>query len=220
MSAEEILKKTIEFVKTEMDGEGSGHDWFHAYRVWKNALLIAETTDADLLVIQLAALLHDIDDWKFHPRHDDLAGPNRATQWLQSLDVNSEIINQVADIIQNLSFKGEGSNNNICSIEGKIVQDADRLDALGAIGIARVFSTGAKLGSVIHDPRIPVRKNMTKEEYTEYSGKGTSINHFHEKLLLLKDMMNTESARRIAKERHNYMISFLAKFQKEWEGSE
>ena len=220
MDADQIIKKTIEFVKTEMDGEGSGHDWFHAYRVWKNALLIAEKENVDLLVIQLAALLHDIDDWKFHPTHDDLAGPNHATSWLKSLQVNDEVINHVAEIIQNLSFKGEGSVNKICSIEGKVVQDADRLDALGAIGIARVFSTGAKLGSIIHDPRIPVRTNMTTEEYTNYSGKGTSVNHFHEKLLLLKDLMNTESARRIAKERHDYMLSFLEKFHNEWEGKE
>ena len=146
MNTKEILKKTIEFVKTELDGEGSGHDWFHAYRVWKNALLIAETEDADLFVIQLAALLHDIDDWKFHPKHDDLAGPNRATKWLKSLNVNSEIINHVADIIQNLSFKGEGSENKIRSIEGKIVQDADRLDALGAVGKRRTEFHGGGQG--------------------------------------------------------------------------
>ncbi|MHA2176565.1 MAG: HD domain-containing protein [Candidatus Hodarchaeales archaeon] len=220
MDAVQIIQKTLEFVKTATDGESSGHDWFHAYRVWKNALLIAEGEDVNLLVVQLAALLHDIDDWKFHPKNEDLADSHKVKQWLESLHVKKEVLNHVAGIVQNLSFKGEGSENKIQTIEGKIVQDADRLDALGAIGVARVFATGAKLGSIIHDPRIPVRKNMTTEEYTNYSGKGTSINHFHEKLLLLKDMMNTETGKRIAKERHQYMVSFLNKFHNEWDGKE
>ncbi len=213
---EEIIRRTAEYVRSLLEGESSGHDWWHVYRVWKMSLRIAEEEGGvDLFVVQLAALLHDIADWKFHGG-DDTVGPKLAKEWLEKLNVDEEVISHVCEIIENLSFKGAGVRTKMQTKEGMIVQDADRLDALGAIGIARCFATGGKMGNVLHDPEAKPRYHRTFEEYKR--SRSTSINHFYEKLLLLKDMMNTETARRIAEDRHRFMEKFLERFFDEWEG--
>ena len=214
MNKEEVIKRTADYVKTKLDGEGSGHDWWHIYRVWKTAVNIGEKESADLFVIQLAALLHDIADWKFH-EGDDSVGPKLAREWLEKLDVDENIIFNVCKIIKELSFKGAGVKSKIKTKEGMVVQDADRLDAIGAIGIARAFAYGGHKGREIYNPDIKPEKHETFEQYK--NNKGPTINHFYEKLLLLKDLMNTPSAREIAEERHRFMEEYLDKFFKEWE---
>jgi len=217
MNKEEVIKRTADYVKSKLDGEGSGHDWWHIYRVWKTAVNIGKKEDADLFVVQLAALLHDIADWKFHAG-DDSIGPKLAREWLEKLDVDENVISHVCEIIKGVSFKGAGVKSKIKTKEGMVVQDADRLDALGAIGIARAFAYGGHKGSEIYNPKIKPEKHETFEQYKK--SKGTTINHFYEKLLLLKDLMNTPSARKIAGERHGFMEQYLDKFFKEWEGKE
>ena len=214
MNKEEIIKKTADYVESRLDGEGSGHDWWHIYRVWKTAVNIGEKESADLFVVQLAALLHDIADWKFHSG-DDSVGPKLAREWLEKLDVDENIIFNVCKIIKELSFKGAGVKSKIKTKEGMVVQDADRLDAIGAIGIARAFAYGGHKGREIYNPDIKPEKHETFEQYK--NNKGPTINHFYEKLLLLKDLMNTPSAREIAEERHRFMEEYLDKFFKEWE---
>lgn len=210
---EHVIKRTIEFVKNKLKNEGSGHDWWHVYRVWKLALKIAkEEKNVDLFVIQLSALLHEIADWKFG---DETSRLNEVREFLENMNVNEEIISHVCEIVSSISFKGAGVVSKMKTREGMIVQDADRLDALGAIGIARCFAFGAIRGQPIYDPEIKPRLHKSFEEYR--NAKTTSINHFYEKLLLLKDLMNTETAKKIAEERHNFMEQFLDKFFKEWE---
>lgn len=213
MNKEEVIKRTADYVKSRLDGEGSGHDWWHIYRVWKTAVNIGEKESADLFVIQLAALLHDIADWKFHSG-DDSVGPKLAREWLEKLDVDENIISHVCEIIKEISFKGAGVKSKIKTKEGMVVQDADRLDAIGAIGIARAFAYGGHKGREIYNPKIKPKKHETFEQYK--NNKGTTINHFYEKLLLLKDLMNTPSARKIAEERHKFMEQYLDRFFKEW----
>ena len=216
MDAESLVKQTAEYVKSKLEREPTGHDWWHAYRVWKMALRIAkEEGDADLLVVQLAALLHDIADWKFHGG-DHSAGVRMAREWLEKLKLDERIISHVCEIIEGISFRGAGVKTKLRTREAMIVQDADRLDALGAIGIARCFATGAKLNRQIYDPEIKPKIHRSFEEYKK--AESTSINHFYEKLLLLKDLMHTETAKRIAEERHKFMELFLERFFEEWEG--
>jgi uncharacterized protein len=208
-----ILKKTEEFVFHKLSGETTGHDWWHIDRVRKLSLYIAKKENADLYIIELAALLHDIADHKFHGG-DESIGPKTAKDWLESLDVSSEIIEQICDIIATISFKGAKVNSLMKTKEGMIVQDADRLDALGAIGIARCFAYGGYKGNSLYDPNI---KTIMHESFAQYkNSKTTSINHFYEKLLLLKDLMNTQTAKIIAEERHDFMQQFLNEFFKEW----
>ena len=214
MNQNEIIKRTADYVKSKLDGEGSGHDWWHIYRVWKTAIEIGKKESADLFVVQLAALLHDIADWKFHSG-DDSVGPKLAREWLEKLDVDENIISHVCKIIKQVSFKGAGVKSKIKTKEGMVVQDADRLDAIGAIGIARAFAYGGHKGREIYNPDIKPEKHETFEQYK--NNKGTTINHFYEKLLLLKDLMNTPSARKIAEERHDFMEQYLDKFFKECE---
>jgi len=214
MNQNEIIKRTADYVKSKLDGEGSGHDWWHIYRVWKTAIEIGKKESADLFVVQLAALLHDIADWKFHAG-DDSVGPKLAREWLEKLDVDENIISHVCKIIKQVSFKGAGVKSKIKTKEGMVVQDADRLDAIGAIGIARAFAYGGHKGREIYNPDIKPEKHETFEQYK--NNKGTTINHFYEKLLLLKDLMNTPSARKIAEERHDFMEQYLDKFFKECE---
>ncbi|HDD46278.1 MAG TPA: HD domain-containing protein [Candidatus Aenigmarchaeota archaeon] len=212
---ESIIEQTAEFVKRRLEKEATGHDWWHAYRVWKLSLRIAEEEEnVDLFVIQLAALLHDIADWKFCKGDD--AGAGLAKKWLEKLGLSEDVISHVCEIIKNISFKGARVKTQMKTKEGMIVQDADRLDALGAIGIARCFATGAKLNREIYNPKIKPKLHKTFEEYKK--AESTSINHFYEKLLLLKDLMNTKAAKRIAEERHNFMEQFLERFFREWEG--
>ena len=196
-------------------GEGSGHDWWHILRVWSSAKHIAEKEQANRFVVELAALLHDIADWKFNDG-DDKAGGKAAKEWLLSLKVDEDIIDQVVNIIDNISFKGADVENKIRTIEGKIVQDADRLDAIGAIGIGRTFSYGGHKGREMYNPETKI---LMAKNFAEYKLAGqTTINHFYEKLLLLKDRMNTKTAKRMAKGRHKFMERFLKEFFDEWKG--
>jgi len=214
MDKESIIKQTAEFARKHLEKEATGHDWWHTYRVWKLSLKIArEEKDIDLFVIQLAALLHDIADWKFYAG-DISVGPKLTKEWLKKLQVEEDIIAHVYEIVKESSFKGAKVKSKIRTKEGMIVQDADRLDAIGAIGIARCFATGAKLNREIYNPKIKPRLHKTFEEYKK--AESTSINHFYEKLLLLKDSMNTKTGKKIAEERHNFMKQFLDRFFKEW----
>ena len=211
------VMQTASHIKAQLSGEGSGHDWWHVYRVWKNAIHIGKQENADMFVVELAALLHDIADWKFHDGNEDI-GPKMARKWLESLAVDQKVISQVCSIIRNISFKGAGVTNKIDTLEGMVVQDADRLDAIGAIGISRTFAYGGSTGREIYNPGIPPQKHNTFDEYK--SSKGPTINHFYEKLLLLKDLMNTAAAREIAVRRHLVMENFLEQFYNEWEGKD
>ncbi len=217
MDQDAVINQTKEYVRKKLEGESSGHDWWHIYRVWKNALYIGKEEKADLYIVQLSALLHDIADWKFHDG-DDSIGPKLAREWLEELQVEGLVISHVCQIIKDVSFKGAGVKSQIKTLEGMVVQDADRLDAIGAIGIARTFAYGGYKGRELYSPDI---KNKKHESFDQYKNdKGTTINHFYEKLLLLKDLMNTEIAKKIAKDRHVYMEQFLARFFKEWNGED
>ena len=209
-----IIEITIEFVKEKLQGAEAGHDWFHIERVWKLSKKIQEKEGGNLIVIELAALLHDIADPKFHDGDETLA-LKVSKDFLESENVDKNLIEQVLFIIQNLSFKNRGEAPKKPPIEMQIVQDADRLDAIGAIGIARTFNFGGFKNNLMYDPEKPPQIGMSKEEYQKSNG--TTINHFYEKLLLLKDLMNTKTAKKIASERHDFMLSFLEQFYKEWE---
>lgn len=215
MKNEKLIQNTITFVKEQLKNAEGGHDWFHIERVYKNTLAIAKTEDCDLLVCQLGALLHDIADSKFH-NGDEEIGPKKARKFLESHDVTEKIIQQVILIIENISFKGGNFQKTFNSIELQIVQDADRLDAIGAIGITRTFNYGGFKNRTIYNPEIKPNLTMSKEEYK--NSKAPTINHFYEKLLLLKDKMNTESGKKIALKRHEFMETFLEQFSEEWEG--
>ncbi|KIC01896.1 phosphohydrolase [Flavobacterium sp. JRM] len=215
MNNSEIISKTITFVKEKLNDAEGGHDWFHIERVYKNALLIANNTPCDVTVVKLGALLHDIADSKFH-NGDESIGPRTARLFLESENVSEEIIAHVVSIIENISYKGGNFEKKFNSTELDIVQDADRLDAIGAIGVARAFHYGGFKDRTIYDPNIAPITNMTKEEYKKNDA--PTINHFYEKLLLLKDKMNTETGKQIAAERHRFMETFLSQFYAEWEG--
>lgn len=211
----EIIEHTIHFVKEQLKNAEGGHDWFHIERVYKNALLIAKEEKCDLEVVKLAALLHDIADSKFH-NGDESVGPKTAKTFLEAQNVKEETILHVIAIIENISFKGGNFEQKFRSKELEIVQDADRLDAIGALGIARTFNYGGFKNRALYDPEIAPNLSMSKEEYKK--SEAPTINHFYEKLLLLKDKMNTETGKKIAKKRHDFMIHFLAQFYAEWEG--
>lgn len=216
MTNSEIIEKTIDFVQNALRGAEGGHDWFHTQRVFKSSLFIAkDEKDADPLVVGLGALLHDIADSKFHDGDESL-GPQMARDFLGELGVKKPIIDHVVLIIENISFKGGNHDQNFKSTELDIIQDADRLDALGAIGIARTFNYGGFKNRPLYDPAIPPKLDMTKEEYKK--SEAPTINHFYEKLLLLKDRMNTETGKQLAKKRHEFMEAFLKEFYEEWEG--
>lgn len=210
-----LINNTIVFVKEKLKNAEGGHDWFHIERVYKNALLIAKEENCDLTVVKLGALLHDIADSKFH-EGDETIGPKLAKAFLESEKVEEATIVHVLNIIENISFKGGKVERSFSSKELDVVQDADRLDALGAIGIARTFNYGGFKNRPIFDPQIAPNTNMSKEEYK--NSQAPSINHFYEKLLLLKDKMNTQTGQKIAEERHRYMEGFLSQFYAEWDG--
>jgi len=216
MEKEAIIKETIQFVENKLKGEGSGHDWWHIYRVYNNALSIAKTEgNADLFVVSLGALLHDIADWKFN-NGDHLIGVDIAKKWLIQLQVADNIIGHVGEIIRDISFKGSGEKSPMKSIEGEIVQDADRLDAIGAIGIGRAFAYGGYAQREMHNP---TEKPVFHKTFAEYKqSKGTTINHFYEKLLSLKDLMNTNSGKKLAEKRDEFMRLYLKHFYEEWNG--
>ena len=204
---------TINFVKEKLEGAEAGHDWFHIERVWKLSKKIAEKEGGNLEVIELSALLHDIADPKFHNGDETLA-LKISKNFLEEIHVNAELIEQVLFVIKNISFKNRAEAPENLPLELQIVQDADRLDAIGAIGIARTFNFGGFKNNLMYHPEIKPNLGMNKEEYKKSNG--TTINHFYEKLLLLKDLMNTETAKRIASERHDFMLQFLDEFYKEW----
>lgn len=204
---------TINFVKEKLEGAEAGHDWFHIERVWKLSKKIAEKEGGNLEVIELSALLHDIADPKFHNGDETLA-LKISKDFLEEIHVNAKLIEQVLFVIKNISFKNRAEAPENPPLELQIVQDADRLDAIGAIGIARTFNFGGFKNNLMYHPEIKPNLGMNKEEYKKSNG--TTINHFYEKLLLLKDLMNTETAKKIASERHNFMLQFLDEFYKEW----
>jgi len=214
INEEKIIQETVDYMKNRLMSESSGHDWWHVYRVWKMAAKIAKEEKANMFVVQLASLLHDIADWKFHGG-DILIGPKIASQFLNEKLVDQKIIDQVFIIIENISFKGARTKEKELSLEGQIVQDADRLDAIGAIGIARTFAYGGFTKQELYNPEMSPTLHKTFEEYK--NSKTTTINHFYEKLLLLKDRMNTQTAKNIAVKRHAYMENFLIEFFEEQE---
>ena len=213
----QIINNTILFVKNQLAHAEGGHDWFHIERVYKNALLIAEEEECDVTVVKLGALLHDIADSKFHGG-DETVGPKTARTFLESQNVSEDIILHVIAIIENISFKGGNFEKKFNSKELEIVQDADRLDALGAIGIARTFNYGGFKNRPLYNPNIQPNMSMNKEEYK--NSESPTLNHFYEKLLLLKDKMNTETGKKIAQKRHDFMVTFLSQFYAEWDGQE
>ncbi|HEV3137135.1 MAG TPA: HD domain-containing protein [Pirellulales bacterium] len=211
----EVLERTASHVRALLAGDSAGHDWWHIHRVRQYAIRIGQREGADLFVVQLAALLHDIADWKFHDGND-LLGPQLAADWLAGLNVDVDTIEHVCEIIADLSFKGAGVATPMRTLEGTVVQDADRLDAIGAIGIARAFAYGGHAGRTMYDPEIPPEKHASFEAYKK--NRGPTINHFYEKLLLLKDRMNTPTGRELAAARHQTMEQFLDRFFSEWNG--
>jgi uncharacterized protein len=217
LSNKDLINLTVQFVKESLQGAESGHDWWHMERVWNNAILISKTEDVDHFIVELAALLHDIADSKFH-NGDEEIGPNKAGDFLKSIGIEDSQIIHIQQIIRNMSFKSSLGTLNFTSKEMEVVQDADRLDAIGAIGIARAFTYGGFKNRELYNPEIPPALNMSKEEYK--SSKAPTINHFYEKLLLLKDKMNTKTGLRIAEERHQFMLSYLEQFYNEWNGKQ
>ena len=215
MDSKKLIEKTRLYVEKELAGDGSGHDWWHVYRVWSIAKKITQKENADQTIVELAALLHDIADWKFNDG-DESAGPRQVAAWLNKNGVDPGLVDEVCEIISTLSYKGAGVATPMRTIEGKIVQDADRLDAIGAVGIARTFAYGGNKNRLMYHPEEAPVMHKNFEHYK--NNKGHTINHFHEKLLLLKDRMNTESAKKLAEQRHLFMKNYLDRFHKEWDG--
>jgi uncharacterized protein len=217
MNQEKIIANTISFVKKELKNAEGGHDWFHIERVFKNSILISKDEKVDVFVVSLAALLHDIADSKFY-NGDETIGPKKANEFLTNQKVSSSIIEHVIHIIKHISYKNsfDKASKKFTSIELKVVQDADRLDAIGAIGIARCFNYGGFKNRTLYDPEIIPNLNMTKEDYKKTTA--PTINHFYEKLLLLTAQMNTASGKKIAAQRHDFMEIYLTQFYDEWNG--
>ena len=215
MSKRTVIGRVAKEVEKKFINQGAGHDWWHIYRVWQLAKRLSRKEGADLFIVELGALLHDIADWKFNG-NDFTVGPRAARALLNKFRLPEETVGRVCDIVANVSFKGAGAKNGMRSLEGKVVQDADRLDALGAIGIARAFAYGGSADRVMHDPRTKPQRRQSQKQYVR--SKSTSINHFYEKLLLLSDLMNTETGKRIAAARHRFIENYLNEFFAEWEG--
>lgn len=216
MSNTEIVEETITFVKETLQNAEGGHDWFHIKRVFQNSMLIAKDEKVDILVVSLAALLHDIADAKFH-NGDETIGPQMASDFLNSLKVNKKTVRHVIKIIEHISFKNsldKSKKRSFSSKELEVVQDADRLDAIGAIGIARAFNYGGFKNREIYNPDIAPKLNLSKEAYKKSTA--PTINHFYEKLLLLKDKMNTATGKKLAESRHQFMLDYLEQFYAEW----
>ncbi len=215
MEQEEVIINTISFVKKELQGAEGGHDWWHIERVWKNAKLIAASEDINIFIVELGVLLHDIADAKFYDGDENI-GPEKARNLLGKFSVKTEIIDHVEDIIRNISFKGGNNSTNLYSPELAVVRDADRLDAMGAIGIARAFNYGGFKNREIYNPSIPPDLKMDKDSYRK--SQAPTINHFYEKLLILKDKMHTATGKKLAEDRHAFMVKYLEQFYLEWEG--
>jgi uncharacterized protein len=215
MDNKQLVQATANYVRTTLQGAEAGHDWWHINRVWNNAKLIAQTEQVDMLIVELAALLHDIADAKFHGGDEEI-GPRTAGNFLKTLNLDDALIEHVQQIIRHMSFKASFGEQIFISKEMEVVQDADRLDAIGAIGIARAFTYGGYKNREMYNPDVPPNLNMSKEEYKNTSA--PTINHFYEKLLLLKDKMNTATGKQIAQQRHNFMLQYLEQFYGEWNG--
>lgn len=215
MEKQQIIKNTEAFVKNALKDAEGGHDWFHILRVWNNAKRISKNENVDGFVVELGALLHDIADSKFHGG-DETIGPKIARDFLESQQVDESIIVHIENIISNISFKGGNFKQQFNSPELEVIQDADRLDAIGAVGIARTFNYGGFKNRPLYNPEIAPNLNQSKEAYK--NSEAPTINHFYEKLLLLKDRMNTVTGKGIAEERHQFMEHFLTQFYDEWEG--
>ena len=214
LAQSDLIERVAAQIRRRFVGESSGHDWYHIQRVWKLTQQIAAREGANLEIAELGALVHDIADWKFCAG-DETVGPREARRLLSDEGVPGDVIEAVADIVATISFKGAGVTTAMKTLEGQCVQDADRLDAMGAIGIARCFAYGGHAGRAMYDPDVHPTMHATAEAYK--SAKGTSLNHFHEKLFLLKDRMNTASGRAMAEERHRYMMEFVDRFLHEWD---
>jgi uncharacterized protein len=209
MEDQHLIAHTEAYVKKELSQAEGGHDWWHIERVWRWTKRIAEQEKANVLICELAALLHDIADSKFH-NGDEEIGPRKAKEFLEQQGVAHDVVEHVVQIIRNISFKGGKEQRTFDSLELRVVQDADRLDAIGAVGIARAFNYGGFKNRALFDPTVPPNLSMTKEEYKK--GAGPTINHFYEKLLLLKDLMNTSTGKALAEDRHRFMLQFLDQF--------
>lgn len=209
----DLVERVADHIRARFLSESSGHDWHHIHRVWTLARQIAVQEGANREIVELGALVHDIADWKFHDG-DESVGPREAERLLIREGVSADAIGPVVEIVATISYKGAGVNTQMRTLEGQCVQDADRLDAIGAIGIARCFAYGGHAGRLIHDPDVPPVLHGTAEAYKE--AKGTSLNHFYEKLFLLKGRMNTPSGRALAEMRHQFMEDFVRKFLVEW----
>ena len=212
MKTQEIIQKTELYILSEFSSEGSGHDWFHIDRVRKMALKIGQSEDCDLFQVEMAALLHDLDDWKLTVSNSHYS--SGAKRWLDKMEVIEEMSNCILRIIEDVSYLGAGTETPPRSVEASVVQDADRLDAIGAVGIARTFAYGGHKNRLIYDPSVPPVMHSDFQSYK--SSTAPTINHFYEKLLLLKDRMNTATAKQLATQRHNYMLGFLDQFYQEW----
>lgn len=215
MKEDQLINQTISFVKETLENAEAGHDWWHIYRVWKLAKTIGREENADMAVVELGALLHDIADSKFYDGDEEI-GPTTARSFLKNKGVEESIIKHIENIIKNISFKGGNRESSFKSTELDVIQDADRLDAIGAIGIARTFNYGGYKNRPLYDPTNKPNLNMTAEEYK--NNNSSTINHFYEKLLRLKDLMNTKTGKLMAESRHQFMEQFLSEFHKEWEG--
>jgi uncharacterized protein len=215
-SRRNIIKETENFVRKELSGAEGGHDWWHILRVWKLSVRIARAENVDLFVVELGALLHDIADSKFHDG-DETLGPQKARSFLESLGVDESVIDHVVKITANISFSAGKKKQSFRSKELDVIRDADRLDAMGAIGIARAFNYGGFKNREMYNPEIKPRQKMTKEEYK--LNNAPTINHFYEKLLLLKDKMNTDTGKKMAFQRHEFLEKYLDQFYLEWEGN-
>ncbi|QHL86381.1 HD domain-containing protein [Nibribacter ruber] len=217
MEETELIQATAQHLEQLFSGEGSGHDWWHIRRVWKTATKIGEQEGADLLVVQLGALLHDIADWKFHDGNEQ-AGPDAAMAWLASLNAPVSLQQKVVTIVKEVTFKGAGVETKPSTLEGQVVQDADRLDAIGAIGIGRAFAYGGYKGRELYNPGISPELHASFEEYKK--NQAPTLNHFYEKLFLLKDRMNTATGKKLAQERHSIMQAYVQQFLAEWHSEE
>ncbi|HUW63639.1 MAG TPA: HD domain-containing protein [Spirochaetia bacterium] len=214
-SQEDVIEKTKRYIRERLEGESSGHDWWHVCRVYNTAVTIAQRENVNMLIVGLAAILHDIADWKFTDG-DETVGPLLAKEWLEENNLDETVIDHVCQIIMDISFKGAKVKSPMKTLEGKVVQDADRLDAIGAVGIARAFAYGGHKNRPIYDPNIKPQLHESPEQYMK--NLSPTVNHFYEKLLLLKDLMNTETSKAMARERHDFMEEFLEKFFDECKG--
>jgi uncharacterized protein len=215
MNNEGIIKRTEDYIASEFSGEGSGHDWFHVDRVRKMAIRIGEQESCDLFITEMAALLHDLDDWKLTDSRS--IALSKSEKWLQEVGVSPKVSDLILKVIDEVSYKGARTETLVSSVEAAVVQDADRLDALGAIGIARTFAYGGHKNRLIYDPKVLPVMHSDFEEYKKSTA--PTLNHFYEKLLLLKARMNTESAKTIAEGRHQFMENYLSQFYEEWEAN-